>query len=262
MMQQITGPEIAILVMYLASATILCAIGIKILKRSKQPGLENVLYLGAYIFCIGILQAIIAMGFLPWEMKLFTINLRAFIGPATFYVILLFIIMFVKETFYKLKKGPYNFAVAFCSIIFGAILTLEILNESGILTMQETFMVVFIKGLLNDLLANPLVFGWQVLVALSTLMRLKDRDVPRYVMNRYLIYAIGCFLYIGSGIINSTGIYMHIILNPGIMVYFQVFAESMIVMFSIISYFTWIKPKPKTMKSIPVGDELREIKEG
>ena len=209
-------------------------IALYLLKRAKTTGLTNILWLCFYFFFI-VIEGI---------SKIFFIIGRPAIGVnfiSIFYYSInltgnIFLIIFIKFTFYLDRKGPF-FTILSSSIIAKiAYLVISIMIE-----FEQNLLLLVIKACTYSFIIFISSF-WLSYASFTSYNKIKKQNIAPWVKKRYLMVGISAIFLIAQIIpillLPNRGSLSDPFVTTQIMI-----VVSLNISFAILSLFAWVMPK-------------------
>lgn len=209
-------------------------IGVFLVKRAKITGLTNIKWLSLYFF-FTVIEFVTKMVF-------------SFAGPAIgvdfisiFYFSInltghIFLIVFVKYTFYVDRKSSY-----FIIILSVIVSKIAYVITYTITEIQDNLLLYFIKGCIASYIIFISSF-WLCYAALSTYNTLKKQDIAPWVKKRYLFVGISPIFLIAQVIPVMLTPYNYSFSDP-FMANLILILTILNCIFAILSLLSWVMPK-------------------
>ncbi|MHA1747589.1 MAG: hypothetical protein ACTSYF_02970 [Promethearchaeota archaeon] len=210
------------------------SIGLYLLKRARITGLTNILWLCHYFFftVIEFISKMVfafgrpAIGINFISIFYFSINLTGHV----------FLIFFVKFTFYKDRKSPFFILLSSAMIAkIAYVVTLSITD-----TEQNLLFHVMKNGIGSFIMF--ISSFWLLYAALSSYNNIKKQSIAPWVKKRYLILSTSAIFLIAQIIPTSLLPYRGSFSDP-LMVTLIMILTFLNIIFAVLSLFAWVMPK-------------------
>jgi hypothetical protein len=209
-------------------------IGLYLLKRTKITGLTNILWLCFYFFFI-VIEGI---------SKIFFVIGRPAIGVnliSIFYFCIsltgnIFLILFVKFTFYKDRKSPFFTILSSTIIAKIAYLVISIITE-----FEQSLLFLIIKACIYSFIIFISSF-WLSYASFSSYNKIKKQNIAPWVKKRYLMVGISAIFLIAQ-IIPILFIPYRGSLSDPFVATPVMFIASLNITFALLNLFAWVMPK-------------------
>ena len=204
------------------------------LKRARITGLTNILWLCYYFFftAIEFISKMVfafgrpAIGVNFISIFYFSINLTGHV----------FLIFFVKYTFYVDRKSPFFYILL--SAIIAKIAYVLTYSISDIL--QSVQLYVISAGISSFIIF--LSSFWLSYAALSSYQNIKKKDISPWVKKRYLMVGISAFFLIAQVLPIMFTPYRGSFSDP-VMATWVMILTFLNIFFAVFSLFAWVMPK-------------------
>lgn len=208
-------------------------IGLYLLKRAKITGLTNILWLCFYFFFIVVESSskIVfvlgrpAIGVNFFTIYFFSINLTGNI----------FLILFVKFTFYRDRKSPFFTILSSAIIAKIAYFVISIITE-----FEQSLLFLIIKACIYSFIIFISSF-WFSYASFSSYNKIKKQNIAPWVKKRYLILGISAFFLIAQIIPILFIPYRGSLSDPSVATPVM-FIASLNITFALLNLFAWVMP--------------------
>lgn len=208
-------------------------IGLYLLKRAKITGLTNILWLCFYFFFI-VIESI---------SKIFFVFGRPAIGVnfiSIFYISInltgnIFLILFVKFTFYRDRKSPFFTILSSTIIAKIAYIIIHIITE-----FEQSLLFLVIKACISSFIIFISSF-WLLYAAFSSYNNIKKQNIAPWVKKRYLMVGISAIFLIAQIIPILFIPYRGSFSDPFVATPIMILA-SLNIISALLNLFAWVMP--------------------
>jgi hypothetical protein len=210
-------------------------IGLYLLKRAKVTGLTNILWLCFYFFFI-VFEGISKIFFTIGRPAIGDVN---FISIFYFCINLtgnIFLVVFIKFTFYLDRKSPFFVILSSTIIAKIAYFVVSIMTE-----IEQSLLLIVLKACTYSFIIFISSF-WLSYASFSSYNKIKKQNIAPWVKKRYLMVGISAIFLICQIIPILFIPYRGSLSDPFVATLVTI-VVSLNISFAILGLFAWVMPK-------------------